>query len=67
MNSHNQIASILGALTILTICLIGYSSVDNTPEPIKERKQIVIIKSLGVDHVYEVDNRTVRVEYEDAE
>jgi hypothetical protein len=36
-------------------------------EPIKERQQYVIIKSVGVYHKYIVDGKNVYIEYEDVE
>jgi hypothetical protein len=36
-------------------------------EPIKERQQYVVIKSIGVYHKYIVDGKNVKIEYEEVE
>jgi predicted nucleic acid binding AN1-type Zn finger protein len=36
-------------------------------EPVKERQQYVVIKSVGVYHKYVVDGKNVRIEYEEVE
>ncbi len=56
---------IAATCTILLICIIGYSLVNN--EPIKERQQFCVINSNGWDHVYPVNGKNVKIEYEEVE
>lgn len=60
----DMLRNFLIALIILIVsCVIMMLFITNGEEPIKQRKQIVIIKSVGVEHVYEVDGERVKIEY----
>lgn len=44
-------------LLIIFFCAVSFTD----REPIKEHKQYVIIKSLGVERKYEVDGKSVKI------
>jgi quercetin dioxygenase-like cupin family protein len=48
----------------MVIAGVGISILDR--EPIKERKQVVLIKSIGVWHQYTVDGKNVIVTYQES-
>jgi hypothetical protein len=54
------------ALVIILIIIgaVGYLLLDQ--EPIKERQQVVLIKSIGVWHQYTVDGKNVIVTYQES-
>jgi len=56
---------IIVVLAAIAASMVAYLLLDR--EPIKERQQYVIIKSVGVDHKYIVDGKAVRIEYEEVE
>jgi hypothetical protein len=62
---NNLISLLLVAMILMVIGFVGKNLLDR--EPIKERQQYVVIKSVGVYHKYVVDGRNVRVEYEEVE
>jgi hypothetical protein len=61
----NAIGLLMVSVMIGIMVLIGKFFLDR--EPLKERQQYVIIKSVGVYHKYIVDGKNVIVEYEEAE
>jgi hypothetical protein len=65
LDKNLAIAYLLIVAIITAIACIGISLLDQ--EPIKERQQVVLIKSIGVWHKYIVDGKSVIVEYEEVE
>jgi hypothetical protein len=63
MTKSEFIGCMILTLLIGTVAIGGLFLLDR--EPIKERQQYVIIKSVGVEHKYLVDGKNVRVGYED--
>jgi hypothetical protein len=62
---NNLISLLLVAMILMVIGFVGKNLLDR--EPIKERQQVVLIKSVGVWHKYIVDGKSVIVEYEEVE
>jgi hypothetical protein len=61
----NTIACVILAFLILAIVgVVGCLLLDR--EPIKERQQVVLIKSIGVWHQYTVDGKNVIVTYQES-
>jgi hypothetical protein len=60
---NNLISLLLVAMILMVIGFVGKNLLDR--DPVKERQQYVIIKSVGVYHKFEVDNKNVRIEYEE--
>jgi hypothetical protein len=60
---NNLISLLLVAMILMVIGFVGKNLLDR--EPVKERQQYVVIKSVGVWHKYIVDGKSVIVEYED--
>jgi hypothetical protein len=69
MDKHKFIAFIgwliVASLSCIMFALLLSPFIDR--EPIKERQQVVLIKSIGVWHKYIVDGKSVIVEYEEVE
>jgi hypothetical protein len=56
---------VLLGFVIGAILFIGFNILDR--EPVKERKQLCVINSNGWSHVYPVNGRNVKIEYEEVE
>jgi hypothetical protein len=61
---NNLISLLLVAMIMMVIGFVGKNLLDR--EPIKERQQVVLIKSIGVWHQYTVDGKNVIVTYQES-
>jgi hypothetical protein len=55
-------------VVVVSICLIAFPLINKyllDRQPLKERKQLCVINSNGWSHVYPVNGRNVKIEYED--